>query len=113
GSVTFQEFVDASDRAFGMGQTPGVQGPFGGAFADMQQMGVAFTGPFSITKMITVTHQGFGLTGLSAWGRAAPAVEPGSVGPVGESGPRADEDGLLAGAVLLADRGPVRRREEK
>src|SRR5262249_34768261 len=67
---------------FGTAQTAGAQGAFTGAFGDMKRLALTSAGPFSITKKITVVHQGAGTTGLGAWGMVKPTPDADEVIPV-------------------------------
>jgi hypothetical protein len=72
GTVSFQEFVDPNNAPFNItrtAETPGLQGPFSGAFGDSRLMAVNdLTGAFAITKVLNIVHQGASITGVGAWG---------------------------------------------
>jgi uncharacterized repeat protein (TIGR01451 family) len=75
GRVTFQEYVDTANVLFGMGSTaatPGVQGPFTGAFSDSRPLSLQLSGPYAITKALTVTASGPGSTGFGGYGLVRP-----------------------------------------
>ena len=97
GNVTYDVYVDDSNEAFGRGQLvtsigPGEQDMIGNAFQGAESAGALVDGEYSVTIVVTIEHDGMGLTSFNAeavgaGGIVAPPVpEPATVGLLGLGG---------------------------
>jgi hypothetical protein len=119
GVVNFQEFVDPNNAPFGAPQTPGLQGPYTGAFSDQSQMPVNLVTAFSVTKVLNISEPAGGITGVSAWGLLEP-VSPTTPEATGAEAPPAPRWPIPYGShsssldypPLLADGAPSRAGAE-
>lgn len=80
GTVTLEQWLDPVNAQFGMGHSPGLQGPFGpGAFSDTATVSFALgQNPFSMTEVVTIVHTGAGQS-TSFGAKSAAVPEPGAV----------------------------------
>lgn len=61
GSVTYSSYIDFSDVGFGTGTPLGTLGPYsGGAFSGSTSTSLGLTTPYSLTSIVTITHDNAG-----------------------------------------------------